>query len=147
MQDISGFGLRVILRASVTFPQGITLTQFADDSDPFDTSSQQLMDKAMGLNGDMVVWSKANPIAPTINVIPGSDDDRNLAVLAEANRTGRGKTSARDVITMTVVYPDNRSLTLNQGKITDAILTDPVASAGRLKSKPYVFAFEGMTRN
>lgn len=147
MQDISGFGIRVILRASNTFPQGITLTQFADDADPFDTPSQQIMDKAMGLNGDLVVWSKANPITPTLNVIPDTDDDRNLQVLAEANRVGRGKTSARDVITMTVIYPSGRSLTLNQGKITDAILTQPTASAGRLKTKPFAFAFENITRN
>lgn len=147
MQNISGFGLRVILRASVTFPQGIELTQFADDGDPFDTPSQQLMDKAMGLNGDMVVWGKPNPITPTINVIPNTDDDRNLAVLAEANRIGKGKNSARDVLTMSVMYPDGRSLTLTQGVITDAILTSPVSSAGRMKTKPYAFAFEGMTRN
>lgn len=147
MQDISGFGVRIIVRASVTFPQGISLTQFADDADPFDTPSQQIMDKAMGLNGDLVVWSKANPITPTLNVIPNTEDDRNLQVLAEANRVGRGKTSARDIITMTVIYPDGRSLTLNQGKITDAILTQPIASAGRLKTKPFAFAFENMTRN
>lgn len=147
MQDVSGFGLRIILQASVTFPQGISLTQFADDSDPFDTPSQQLMDKAMGLNGDLVVWSKANPITPTINVIPNTDDDRNLEVLAEANRVSRGKTSARDIITLTVIYPDGRSLTLNNGKVTDAIVTRPVASSGRMKTKPYAFAFEGVTRN
>ena len=144
MQDISGFGLRIVIVASVTFPQGFTLTQFADDGDPFDTASQQIMDKAMGLNGDMVVWSKPNPITPTINVIPGTDDDRNLAVLAEANRTARGKQSARDVVTMTVVYPDGRYITLIQGKLTDAILTRPVASSGRMKTKPYAFAFENM---
>jgi tail fiber protein gp32 len=147
MQDISAFGIRINLRASVTFPQGITLSQFADDADPIDSPSQQLMDKAMGLNGDLIVWSKANPIAPVIAVIPGSDDDRNLAVLAEANRVGRGKFSARDIITLTAIYPDGRSLTLTQGKLTDAILTDPVSSAGRMKTKSYAFAFENMTRS
>lgn len=147
MQDISGFGIRVNLRASVTFPQGITLSQFADDGDPFDSPSQQIMEAAMGLNGDMIVWSKANPIRPVVNVIPGSDDDRNLAVLAEANRVGRGKSSARDIITMTVIYPSGRSLTLTQGVMSDAILADPVASAGRLKTKAYAFAFENMTRS
>lgn len=143
MQDISGFGLRITIVASVTFPSGITLTQFADDGDPIDAPSQQLMDKAMGLNGDMVVWSKANPITPTINVIPGTDDDANLEVLAEANRVGRGKRSARDVITMTIIYPDDRVITLTEGKITDAIPIRSVASAGRMKTKPYIFAFEG----
>ena len=146
-QDISGFGLRIALKASNTFPAGIVLTQFADDADPIDMPSQQITDKAMGLNGDMVGWSKANPIIATLSVIPGTDDDRNLAVLAEANRVGKGKQSARDIITLTIVYPDGRTATLTQGLITDAILAQTIAQAGRMKTKPYAFAFENMQRN
>lgn len=142
MQDISGFGLRLNLRASVTFPAGVTITQFADDGDPLDIPSQQVADKAMGLNGDLIVWSKANPILVTINVIANSDDDRNLSVLLNANRVGKGKRSARDVITFTGIYPDNRQVTLTQGKITDGMVSNSVASAGRLKTKAYAFAFE-----
>lgn len=142
MQDIAGFGLQINLIASVTFPAGIVITQFADDADPFDIPSIQIADKAMGLNGDMVVWGKANPIALTLNVIPQSDDDRNLAILAEANRVGKGKSGARDRITLTGVYPDGRTVTLNEGAIMDAMPGDSVASAGRLKSKAYIFAFE-----
>jgi hypothetical protein len=144
MQDISGFGIRVTIRASVTFPQGFTVTQFADDGDPIDTPSQQIMEAAMGLNGDMVAWAKANPIRATVSAIPDSDDDRNLAVLADANRVGRGKQSARDIITMTIVYPDGSTKTLTQGKLTDAPLSTSIASAGRKKTKGYIFAFEGM---
>lgn len=147
MQDISGFGLRVIVRASNTFPQSFSLTQFADDTDPVDSPSQQIMDKAMGLNGDMVAFSKANPISVTLAVIPDTDDDKNLAVLAEANRVGRGKTPARDIITVTVIYPNGSSVTLTQGKLTDAPLARSVSSAGRLKTNAYIFAFENMTRN
>lgn len=142
MNDISGFGLKVQVVASVTFPAGLTITQFADDADPIDTPSQQLADKAMGLNGDLIGWSKANPILATLNLIPGSDDDRNLGILAEANRVGKGKNSARDVITMTAIYPDGRVITYSNGIITDAMIGNSVASAGRLKSKPYAFAFE-----
>lgn len=76
MEDISGVGLRVTIVASNTFPSGITITQFADDADPFDVPSMQLADKAMGLNGDLITWSKASPLTPTINVIPGSEDDK-----------------------------------------------------------------------
>lgn len=142
-QDISGYGLRINLRASNTFPQGITLTQFADDGDPIDNPTQQITDKAMGLNGDMPYWSKANPIMATINLIPDSDDDRNMAALVAANIVGRNKRSAKDIITMTIVYPDGRTNTLNNGIIeTGAVLTS-VASAGRKKSKSYAFAFEG----
>lgn len=147
MQDISAFGLRVVLKASNTYPQGIVLTQFADDADGLDVPSQQIADKAMGLNGDMVAWSRPNPIAATLNVIPGTEDDRNLSTLFEANRVGRGKSGARDVITMTVVYPDGSQTTYNNGVITDGIAGRPVASSGRMKTKPYAFAFEGATQS
>lgn len=144
MQDISGFGLQVRLIASVTFPAGISITQFADDADPLDLPSIQISDKAMGLNGDLLTWSKATAIPATVAVVPGSEDDQNLSVLAEANRVGKGKNSARDIITLTVIYPDGRTLTLTQGKITDSMFGNSVASAGRLKSKPYIFTFENM---
>lgn len=146
MQDVSGFGLRIRLTASVTFPAGITITQFADDADPFDIPSIQVADTAMGLNGDLVSWSTANPIVPTINVIPGTDDDRNLGILLEANRVGRGKNGSRDVITLTGIYPDGRTVTLSNGKITNGSPGNSVASAGRMKSKAYQFAFEGLSR-
>lgn len=145
--DVSGFGVRVRLVASVTFPAGITLSQFADDADPFDLPSIQVADKAMGVNGDLVTWSKANPILATLNLIPNSEDDRNMAVLLEANRVGRGKFSARDVITLTGIYPDGRSVTLSNGAITDGMPGQSIASAGRFKSKSYAFAFEGLSRS
>lgn len=140
--DISGFGLRVNLIASSTFPAGFVISQFADDSDPFDLPSIQLADKAMGLNGDMVTWSKPNPIVINLAVIAGSADDRNMAVLADANRVGKGKQGARDLITLVGIYPDGRTITLANGRITDGMIGNSVASAGRLKSKVYSFSFE-----
>ena len=142
MQDISGVGLQVRVIASVTFPAGFSVTQFADDADPFDIPSIQIADTAMGLNGDMVWWSKAQIIPMTMNVIPNSDDDRNLAVLLEANRVGKGKKPAGDVITVVGIYPDGRSITFPQGKITDGQPGNSIASAGRMKSKAYQFKFE-----
>lgn len=147
MQDVSGFGLRINLVASATFPAGITLSQFADDADPFDLPSVNIGDSAMGVNGDLIVWSKANPLKVTVNVIPGSDDDQNLSILFDANRVGRGKSSAQDNVTLTGVYPDGRSVTLNNGIITDGMPGASVASAGRLKSKTYMFHFEGLSGN
>lgn len=147
MQDISAFGIRLRLVASVTFPAGITLTQFADDGDSLDLPSQQIADKAMGVNGDLIVWAKANPLIVTTNIIPGSDDDRNMAVLLEANRVGRGKTGARDVITMTVLYPDGRTAQYSNGSLTDGIPGKALASSGRMKSNPYAFAFEGLAKS
>lgn len=146
MQDISGFGLIVGLVASVTFPAGITITQFSDDADPVDISSIQIADKAMGLNGDLLTWARAVPVPCTLNVIPNSDDDLNLSILAENNRVGRGKTSNRDVITITITYPDGSTVFLDPGVMTDAMFGKSIASAGRMKTKPYIFTFENITR-
>lgn len=141
--DISGVGLQIQLIASVTYPAiGVNITDFADDSDPLDFPSLQLADKAMGLNGDLVSWGTANAIPMTVNVIPGSDSDIALSILAEANRVGRGKKSAKDRITAVVMYPDGLPVTLTGGVLTDAMPANSVASAGRKKSKPYIFAFE-----
>lgn len=146
MNDISGFGARVQLVASRTFPAGVSLSQFADDSDPFDFPSVQIRDKAMGVNGDLITWSKATPLTIAVALVPGSEDDRNLQVLFDANRVGKGKQSAADVVTLTAVYPDGRTVTLSQGCITDGPPGLGVASAGRLKTATYQFAFENSAR-
>lgn len=146
MQDISGFGLKARILASVTFPSGFDVTQFADDADPFDLPSMQIRDKTMGINGDLVTWSKANPAIASLSLIPGSDDDRNMAVLFEANRVGKGKRGARDIVTLVVIYPDQTVWTGTQGVITDGMPGRGVASAGRLKSNTYQFAFENLAK-
>jgi len=139
---ISGFGLRVVLTASDTFPAGITLTQFADDADPLDGPDLQIADGSMGLNGDHIVWSVANKIPMTLSLIPDSDDDRNLAILFENNRPGRGKVVTADIINATVVYPDGTVTRLINGNITNGIPFSSIASSKRKKSKTYTFAFE-----
>lgn len=146
MQDISVFGIRVQVVASQTFPSGINITQFADDADPFDAPSMQIRDKAMGVNGDLISWSKANPIPVTLNVVPNSEDDKNLSVLFEANRVGKGKQGARDVISITAVYPDGKTASFTQGVITDGPPANSAQSSGRMKSKAYAFAFENVNR-
>lgn len=146
MADISVFGLRVQLTASQTFPAGLSITQFADDADPFDSPSIKIRETTMGANGDMIAFSKPNPIPVTLNVIPGGEDDRNLSVLFEANRVGKGKRGARDTINMTVIYPDGRTVSYTNGVITDGMPGDSASSAGRLKTKAYMFAFENTNR-
>lgn len=141
-ENITGFGLKVQIVASTTFPVGITITQFSDDADPFDAPTIQIADKSMGLNGDLIKWSKPNPILATINVIAGSSDDKNLSILFEANRVGRGKLGVDDSITMTVIYPDGSTRTYTEGGITDGMPGNSVASEGRQKTKAYLFAFE-----
>lgn len=141
--DISGFGLRINVIADKTFPHGIILSEFADDGDPFDIPSIAYADKAMGLNGDLITWSKATPLDITINLIPDGDDDRNLSALAEANRVSKGKKSAGDTITLVKTDVAGRTTILTGGRLVNAMPGTSVGSAGRKKSKAYTFTFEG----
>lgn len=141
MHDISGYGLRVVIKATRTYPQGVELTQFADDADPLDIPSVQFADKAMTMNGELLIWAKANPIIVTLNMVPGSTDDQTLAALVEANRPRQGAPGARDEITMSVYYPSGEIRTIAPGAITDGMLGLSPSSAGRYKSKSYAFAF------
>jgi hypothetical protein len=145
MQDVSGFGLSIVLTASNTFPVGLPLSMFADDADPLDIPEITIKDGAMGVNGDLVVWSKATKIDIKIAVIPGSVDDANLNILAEANRVGLGKTSAQDIITLSAVYPDGSTVNLTGGSVMAFMPGSSVASAGRRKSKVYGYMFENVT--
>lgn len=141
-QDISGFGLVLTLQASNTYPVGIVIQDFADDADPLAVSDLAVAETQMGLNGDLIKFSKATPIEVDLAVIPGSLSDTLLAVLMEANRVAKGKTSARDVITLVGVYPNGRITRYTNGCLTDGPVSDSVASAGRMKSKVYKFKFE-----
>lgn len=140
--DISGYGLQARLVASQTFPAGITISQFADDGDPFDMPDHKIADAAMGLNGDLVTWNNANPIMFNLAVVPGGDDDENLAVLLEANRAGKGKQPIRDNISITGIYPDGSTISLLNGIIVEGMPGNSVAANGRLKTKSYKFVFE-----
>ena len=141
--DVSGFGTVVNLVADLTFTQGLTLTQFADDTDPLDFAAIAIADKSMGANGDLIVWAKATPLPMVLNVIAGSDDDINLSILANANRVGPGKVSAGDVIYVTVIYPDGSSQSLTGGRLIEAPFGKSIAGTTfKLKTKTYTFAFE-----
>lgn len=142
MNDIGGFGLVIQVMASFTFPAGVTITQLADDTDPFDIPSIDIGDAVTGVNGDLIVWPKTAPIPLSLAVIAEGDDDENLSILLEANRVAKGKNSIRDVITITGIYPSGKIITVNNGKIISGMPGNSVSSAGRLKTKVYGFKFE-----
>lgn len=142
MQDISASGISLTIKFSKTFPNGFTFTDFADDADPFDMPALVIAATAMNVNGQLVSWSAPAPILPTLNAIPGSEGDNNLAIAFEANRAASGKRIAQDIVTIVATYPDGSTCTLSNGKMLSGFPGKSVASAGRLKSKAYAFAFQ-----
>lgn len=143
--DTSGTGFTLTITASVTFPNGFQVSAFADDADPWDAPSLAIATPSMNVNGDLVVFSAPVPLTRTVNVIPGSEDDNNLSILYEANRVGKGKRSARDIITIVGAWPDGSTETLSSGKITDGMSGKSLASSNKIKSKSYGFAFESLS--
>ncbi len=142
MADVSAIGLGITLKASTTFPGGFQLTQFADDADPVDFPAATLAETAMDVNGNLISWSTPTPQDITVSVLPGSEEDENLQVLLQANRAAKGRRPARDVITMVVSYGDGSSTTCREGRIIGGPAAKSAASAGRLKSHSYQFAFQ-----
>ena len=82
-----------------------------------------------------------------MNLIPTSDGDTNLDVLAEANRVGKKKTSARDKVNIVVTYPDGRVVTCSEGVVVTTTVMPSVAGAGRQKSRPYRYRFERIVKS
>lgn len=146
MINVSGYGASIRLVASTTFPNGVTLTDFADDADPIDAPDLQISEAAMGLNGDLIVWNRANPLECGVNIIPTSESDVNLDVLAAANRVGKRKTSAKDVITLVLTYPSGLVITLNKGTLTTGSVIPGIQSQGRVKTRQYRFKFENVVK-
>lgn len=144
MENVTGFGSVVSIIASNSYPAGFPVTSFSNDADAFDFPSVQIGDFAMGLNGDGIAWSKANPLKGTISVIAGSFDDQNLAILLANNTPGKNKSNAMDDITMTIVYPGLSTTTFTNGIITDGSPAKSFGSDGKLKTRTYGFAFESV---
>lgn len=146
MEDISIFGLEANIVASKTFPNGVNITAFANDGDPLDSPDLEIAEMAMGPNGDTVTWTKPQLVEISTTVIPQSHDDVNLQTLVDANRVAKGKTSARDVITIVWTYPNGMKVTCSEGKVVTGPVVQSGTSEGKAKSKRYAFKFGQVVR-
>lgn len=146
MLNISGFGLSAQVTASKSFPSGFTVTAFADNADPLESPDLEAADTAMGLNGDMIVWSRPALIEITMSVIPTSPEDQNLAALLDANRVGKNKQSARDVVGIVWNYPSGMIVNCSPGIIIAGSLVPVITSEGRVKTRQYRFKFESVSK-
>ncbi len=147
MINISGFGLSAQVTASSSFPSGFTVTSWADNADPLESPDLEAADTAMGVNGDMIVWSRPALIEVTMSVIPTSADDQNLAALLDANRVGKNKTSARDKVGIVWTYPNGLIVNCSPGIILAGSLIPVVTAEGRIATRKYRFKFEAVSKS
>lgn len=128
-----------------TFPLGINLTAFAQDSDPLDFPAVTIGEASVNLNGDLISNKTPNPMPVTLNIIPGSDDDRNLDILFQSNMAKR--TPEMDTITLICNYPDGTKRAAISGICTSYVPGKGVTGAGKVKSRPYTFTFAEIVGN
>lgn len=146
MNDISATGLSLIIQASNTFPAGIPITTFSDEGDPLDLPTVDITATAVDINGNLVSWSAPTPQTVTINVLAGSEEDENLAILLDANTARRGRRHASDIITLVASYGDGSITTARNGRITNGSRGNSISNNARLKSKQYTFIFQDFDR-
>ena len=142
MRDITASGSFITLTSTVTFPNGIVLSALADDQDPLDFDELTISQTGMGLNGDLVVWSKPVPVPVKIAVIATSEDDINLNTLFKAVKPAKGRRGSREKIDIEVNYADGTTKKMVGGIITSGIDGNALSSEGRFKTKVYGFTFE-----
>lgn len=140
--DVSAMGLKVLIKAAPSFPVGIEVTHFADDGDSLNITDITTMESAMGVNGDLVVWRVATPCEVALNVIPGTDECKDLETLFNLNMTQKNRVSSKDVITMVITHPDGKQTVLSNGYITGGKPAQDYSSNGRANSREFRFVFE-----
>lgn len=140
--DISALGIKATIRAVPSYPVGFTLTQFADDGDSLNVPDMTIMQSGMGVNGDMVVWRTAVPCQIDINLIPDTDDCRNMENLFKLNMTQKNKVSSKDVLTLTVEHPNGRIDVLTNGYIIGGKPVQDYSANGRAKTRTFRMVFE-----
>lgn len=144
--NISGFGTKVTLVSTITFPYGFQLSAFSDDVDPIDIEDYQAADHEMLLDGGMFSYQMANPIKATIRIIPNSDDDENMKIVMEMARVKQNIIQLPDFIILTISYPDGSILILSKGYIRKGPISNSVQAAGRMRSNSYELVFAEQNR-
>lgn len=138
--NISVSGLQISVLGSKVLPV-FTLTSFADDADPFDIGTVDISDQGINANGDMVVWSTPVVKEITINLIPNSEDDRNMQLVASSNLTQGRSYKVLDELQLVGSYPDGTRV-VAKGCVLKSADIGTKSAQFRRKTNQYVFAFQ-----
>lgn len=146
MQDTSAVGVSVVLKASITYPNGISFRAFPDDGDVGATGNTEIAGNASGINGDLIWWKTANGIEVQVPIIPHTVEESLLDKLFEGNRVSKNRFPKKDIIQIIVTNPvTGISKTYKNGFIKNGTVGYQYGGDGRIKTKTYGFVFEDAT--
>lgn len=143
MQDVSSVGISVQIKASITFPAGITVTAFPEDGDIGITGNSEIAGNASGVNGDLIVWKTVNGIELNVPIIPNTNDESLLNILFDANRASKNRFPVKDIITLVTTNPVTGVVrTYTNGVVKNGPVGYQYGGDGRIRTKTYGFVFE-----
>lgn len=143
MQDTSSIGVAVHLKASVTFPTGITFKAFPEDGDIGVTGNTEIAGNASGVNGDLIWWKTVNGIEVNVPIIPNTEAESLLDILFNANRGARNRMPKKDIIQIVVTNPvTGIPKTYKNGIVKNGAVGYQYGGDGRIRTKTYGFVFE-----
>lgn len=157
MIDISMQGAKITLQCSAISAGNIVL-EFSDEGTPIEIPDIEVASSAMTMNGELVTWTKPNPINFSITVIPGSASDNALRNLLYAGHVGgrKGKAINQEYVhidTATLEVPNiytngivtqakNLKFVFANGRLTAGPMGIGSNAEGKMSPRTYKFVFE-----
>ena len=152
-------GARITLKCKAINSGNIVL-EFSDEGTPIEIPDIEVASSAMTMNGELVTWTKPNPINFNITVIPGSASDNALRNLLYAGHVGgrKGKPIDQDYVhidTATLEVPSiytngivtearSRVFVFTNGRLTAGPMGIGSNAEGKMSPRTYKFVFESV---
>lgn len=138
-------GGTIIVSGSNMFQKGIVVGEFSDEGDPFTLNPRKIRDGAMTLQTTAVYWTTAELIRMTVRVVANTPVDTSLRQFFESNAAQSFGSGSKDVVTMTISYPNGSKTTFSNGSCDSYSPAMGAAQSGRLTQSEYSFMFAKVT--
>lgn len=157
MIDISMAGAKIVLNAANGAHKisSNPITEFSDENTPIDIPALEVAAGSMNLNGNLVTWTKPNPINVSFTLIPGSKSDMSLrSFLRSVSIGGKGASVGEAYITsMVLTVPaytegstnkkSNKTFTFTNGRLLSGQPAIGSNNDGKASPSTWTFMFEG----
>lgn len=140
-ENLSTFGSKVILSASINYPMGVEIEDWADDADPFGPDNVTISEYGISLNGALLSWQQPAVAELEFSVWANSDSDRILRNIFDTDSIRKGKAALINVLTLSVQFPDGEKAIFTSGKMLSGPPSSRAQQGGRKASKTYRFVF------
>ena len=143
-QDVSANGVKLMLFASVSYPTGVEIATFNPGEDPINFDDLKIAETDMGVNGNLIVYRTPYAYNMVFNITPMTEVDQIMENIANADRIAAGKVSAKNILTLVVIYPQGRTLTYVDGAMTDCPGGFSSSGNGRINGRRYAMSFRDL---